>query len=90
MGCAIVSTPVGAEGVDVQHGRHLLLARTAPDFARAVLALMSDPHRRRWLGTAARHLAVERYAWGVLLPALDALYPPSPSPSPSPSISAHA
>ncbi|MFL5734160.1 MAG: glycosyltransferase [Chloroflexia bacterium] len=72
---AIVSTPMGAEGVNVRHGREMLLA-TSPDvFARSTLDLMSNPARRAALGSAARHLAVSRYDWRVLLPALDQIYP---------------
>jgi glycosyltransferase involved in cell wall biosynthesis len=60
---AVVSTTVGAEGLDVEPARHLLLADTAEDFARTVLALLADPERRRMLGRAGRELVESRYAW---------------------------
>jgi glycosyltransferase involved in cell wall biosynthesis len=75
MGCAIVSTPMGAEGIEVRHGREMLVARNARDFAASTLVLLNDPYRRAQLGADARRTASERYAWEKLLPALDRLYP---------------
>ena len=74
MGCAVVSTPMGADGIDVHNNEHLLLANSASDFALATLTLLDDPAHRAALGTAARSLVSTRYAWDVLLPTLDELY----------------
>lgn len=74
MGCAIVSTPMGAEGIDVRPDREMLLARSAADFAASVLLLLGDAPRRQRLGRAAHQLAASRYAWEVLLPVLDGVY----------------
>lgn len=63
MGKATVSTSVGAEGLPVTAGRHLLVADSAEAFADAVSELLRDPSRRRRLGTAGRRLVVERYGW---------------------------
>jgi glycosyltransferase involved in cell wall biosynthesis len=38
----VVSTTLGAEGLDVEHGRHLLLADEPAEFASAVLALLDN------------------------------------------------
>lgn len=51
-GVPVVSTPLGAEGLDVADGEHLLLAATAPGLARAVHALAIDPGRRQRLAAA--------------------------------------
>src|SRR5437870_6923118 len=39
----VVSTTLGAEGLDVQHGRHLLLADDPAAFAAAIVSLVEDP-----------------------------------------------
>jgi polysaccharide biosynthesis protein PslH len=39
----VVSTTLGAEGLDVEHGKNLLLADDAPSFAAAILALLDEP-----------------------------------------------
>ena len=60
----VVSTTLGAEGLDVEHGRHLLLADDAPTFADAVLSLVGDPgFAERLIGPAdieptRRHLEI--------------------------------
>lgn len=75
MGCAIVSTPMGAEGIDVRHGREMLIHRSASDFAQATLSLLADEERRASLSHAARELAASRFSWERLLPVLDRIYP---------------
>jgi len=59
----VLSTRVGAEGLDVEPGRHLELADGADAFAAAVVSLLRDPARRAALGDAGRALVVERFSW---------------------------
>jgi glycosyltransferase involved in cell wall biosynthesis len=66
MGKAVVSTTVGAEGLPVTSGEHLLVADEPRTFARAVVGLLRDPDRRRRLESAARALVLERYDWSVV------------------------
>jgi glycosyltransferase involved in cell wall biosynthesis len=63
MGKAVVATTVGAEGLPVVPGEHFLQADTPGEFARAVVALLADPGRRRALGAAGRRLVEEHYSW---------------------------
>lgn len=58
-GKAVVSTPVGAEGLPVVDGVHLRLA-DAETFAEVVLEVLGDPAQRHRLGRAARAWAVGR------------------------------
>jgi glycosyltransferase involved in cell wall biosynthesis len=58
----LVSTTIGAEGLDAAPGRHLLVADGAEDFARACLRLVREPDLRERLATAAHDLYRERYA----------------------------
>ena len=64
-GKAVVSTPVGAEGLDVHDGRDIILADTPSRFADAVIDLLRDPERRRRLEVAATEVAA-RYDWSVI------------------------
>jgi glycosyltransferase involved in cell wall biosynthesis len=59
---AVVSTPFGAEGLDLRDGQELLLADAPADFARAVVGLLRDPRRRLEMGRHARR-AAQRYDW---------------------------
>jgi glycosyltransferase involved in cell wall biosynthesis len=63
MGCPVVSTTLGAEGLDVASGEHLLRADTEADFAAAILSLLDDPARAARLAAAARARVVDRFSW---------------------------
>jgi sugar transferase (PEP-CTERM/EpsH1 system associated) len=66
MGKAVVSTTVGAEGLPVTDGEHVLLANEPVAFARAVVRLLRDTDRRIAIEQAARALVVERYDWSAV------------------------
>ena len=55
-GRAVVSTPLGAEGLPARDGEHLLLAEGAEAFTAAVIRLLESPGERRRLGQAGRAL----------------------------------
>lgn len=67
---AVVSTRIGAEGLDLVDGEHLLLADDPRDFAEKVLALMHDEGLRRRLGENGRRLVRECYDWRRVAPLL--------------------
>ena len=71
-GRAVVSTRVGAEGLEVADGRELLLTDGDADVAAGVLRLLGDPRLRERLAGAGRELAESRYDWRVLGDRLDA------------------
>ncbi|MFZ1129443.1 MAG: glycosyltransferase family 4 protein [Terriglobales bacterium] len=62
---AVVSTTVGAEGLDVHHGRDIVLADDARSFAQAVIMLLRDPELRRRYANAAAQTAAA-YDWPVI------------------------
>jgi glycosyltransferase involved in cell wall biosynthesis len=66
MGKAIVSTTVGAEGLPVKAGEHLLLADDAVSFAKCTLELLRSDSMRQKLGAAARDLIERKYSWTVV------------------------
>jgi hypothetical protein len=61
----VVATTIGADGLDVQHGVHLLIADTADDFANACHRLLSDLELRKRMVDAAQQLFLKRYEWAV-------------------------
>ena len=72
MGKAVVSTSVGAEGLPVTDGEHVLLADEPRRFAQSVVRLLRDTGRRRELERAARTLVVDHYDWAAAGRELDA------------------
>ncbi len=65
MGKAVVSTSIGAEGLDLTPGRDLLIADTSGSFAASILQLLREPERRRAYEQAAAALAA-RYDWSEI------------------------
>ena len=59
MGCPVVSTRIGVEGLPVENGRHFLEADSAGDMAAAVLSLLDDRERSTRLALQARKYVEE-------------------------------
>ncbi len=57
----VVSTTLGAEGLDVVDGRHLLLADDPEEFADAIVSLATDPTRGEHLTGPAYALVSSEY-----------------------------
>ena len=74
MGKAIVSTTVGAEGIEAVPGRDLLIADQPEAFASSVNRLLAEPGLAESIGRSARQLAEERYAWSSAARALEGFY----------------
>ena len=62
-GVPVVSTRLGAEGLPVEDGRHLLLADTGPAFAETVSRLLESRQLCEQLGAAGRQLLESRFTW---------------------------
>ena len=73
-GKAIVSTRIGAEGIEAEHEKELLLADDADSFACEVVRLLSDPELAERLGRAGRQLAEQRYSWETAVRRLENFY----------------
>jgi len=65
VGKAVVSTTVGAEGLDVHSGQDVILTDSPGVFAESVIAMLEDAEARRRVGEAASALA-GNYAWPVI------------------------
>ena len=73
MGKAIVSTTLGAEGIEAIPGRDPF--ENQPEaFADAVNRLLGDPELAARFGQSVRSLALERYSWSGAARALERFY----------------
>jgi len=73
LGTPIVATSKGAEGLEVQHDEHLLLADTSEAFAEATIRLLKDPALRDRLAHNAYQLVYEKYNWQAIIPRFNTL-----------------
>lgn len=74
MGKAVVSTTLGAEGIDVVAGKNILLADDPATFASQIRRLLENPSLAARLGAAGRRLVVERYSWRSSVERLSTFY----------------
>jgi glycosyltransferase involved in cell wall biosynthesis len=66
VGTPVVSTSVGAEGLEVTDGENILIADDAARFADKVVQLLLSPTLRAHISRGGRALVEERYAWEVI------------------------
>ena len=59
MGCPVVSTRIGVEGLPLEDGRHFVAADRPADMAAAILSLLADNERRQRISCDARRLVEE-------------------------------
>lgn len=62
-GAPVVSTALGAEGIEASHGDDILIADEPADFADAILHLLGSPALRQQLARNARAKVQTRYNW---------------------------
>lgn len=74
MGKAVVSTPVGCEGLGARDGIDILTSADPAGFAEAVCAVLEDGALRARLGHAARQTAERDFSWRVIGRGLHAAY----------------
>lgn len=65
-GVPVVSTSVGAEGIEAEDGRHLLIADTPAGLAAAIDRILTDRSTAANLGREGRALVEQRYAWSSI------------------------
>jgi glycosyltransferase involved in cell wall biosynthesis len=85
----IVSTRVGAEGLEFVDGEEIVLADEPSEFARAIVDLLIDPVRRRKTGLAARRRVEIQYSMPTLRCALGQALAQLPAHSPNVARVAH-
>lgn len=60
-GLPVVTTPVGAEGINAQQGVHFLVGNTAEELARHTIVLLQNPGLRAQVGERAREFIQGNY-----------------------------
>ena len=73
-GVPVVSTTLGAEGLDVRHGENILIADTNEQLIEAISAVVQNEEQRKQLSTAGRALVSSRYDWSRLGASLFEVY----------------
>jgi polysaccharide biosynthesis protein PslH len=69
----VVSTTIGAEGLDVSHGDNICLADSPGEFADQCLQLLANAAERERLARAAWDLVASKYSWDVVARGMERL-----------------
>jgi glycosyltransferase involved in cell wall biosynthesis len=62
----VISTRIGAEGLDLAPEQEILLADSPADFAARVVEVLASPERARVLGEAGRRAVEGEYDWDTI------------------------
>jgi len=74
METVVIADPVALEGIDVEPGTNVIVARSPDEYTRAVRTLLSDPAAYRRMAAAARQLVATRYAYEIIGQELEQKY----------------
>jgi len=69
----VVSTAIGAEGLDVSDGENIYIADSPQLFAERCLALLDSAAERERLSAAAWNLVASKYSWDVVARSMERL-----------------
>ena len=64
--CPVVSTSIGAYGIQAQDGQHILLADSPEDFSADCMKLTQQPQLAKELAENGWQLFIEKYDWDVI------------------------
>ena len=70
----VISTTVGAEGLDINPGGNILIADDAQKFVNQIRSLLESPEKAEAIGKAGRRLVTGKYDWRVCLGGLERFY----------------
>lgn len=62
-GRPIVSTSIGAEGIDIESGQNIMIADTPEEIADAVCRALNEPEMAENLAEEGRQLVEKKYSW---------------------------
>jgi polysaccharide biosynthesis protein PslH len=74
LGKTIISTAVGAQGINCEHGKNILIADDEDDFAELIVKCSDDSELCKEIGRNARKLSEESYHYNVTANSMKAFY----------------
>ncbi len=74
MNTPVVSTRIGAEGLELTPGRHLTVVEDVDDLVGAILAAVRSPGAMREQARRGREAVLARYGWDALAEQLERVW----------------
>lgn len=73
-GMPIATTSVGAEGLEVSNGKHVLISDNMDQLAELAVKIIKDKQLAQRLGENARKFVIKKYSWQISADTLDRIY----------------
>jgi len=73
-GLPVVSTSIGAEGIEIKAGDNILIADTPAGFAQAIVRILRDDELAGQLGASGRKTVQDTYNWRTIYKDWDQVY----------------
>jgi len=73
-GLPVVTTPLGAEGIEAVNNREIVIAQTAAELAKKTIEVLSDDSFSLAIANRAKKLVGQKYNWKMISSHLDLIY----------------
>jgi glycosyltransferase involved in cell wall biosynthesis len=73
MGCALITTESGSQGIPIDHGKHAFIAKNEDEMSDYAILLMQDDTKRIAMAQEGRRLIEEHFSWSAIFAQLDAI-----------------
>lgn len=71
MGCPVVSTPIGSQGINIQNAESGIIAEDNNEIIKAAINVLTDDELSRKLSINARKLVEQEYSWDKVFDQID-------------------
>jgi glycosyltransferase involved in cell wall biosynthesis len=73
MGCALITTESGSQGIPIEHGKHAFIAKNEDEMSEYAIQLMQDDAKRIAMAQEGRRLIEENFSWSSIFAQLDTI-----------------
>jgi glycosyltransferase involved in cell wall biosynthesis len=73
MGCALITTESGSQGIPIEHGKHAFIAKNEDEMSEYAIQLMQDDAKRIAMAQEGRSLIEENFSWSSIFAQLDTI-----------------
>ena len=73
MGCALITTESGSQGIPIVHGEHAFIAKNDEEMSKYAIKLLNDDELRIRMAMIGRRLIEEHFSWEAIFSELDAI-----------------
>lgn len=73
-GVPVVTTPLGAQGIEARPGKEIIIANTTTDLAQQASSLLKSKNKDQQLARLAKKLVKDKYNWPNISQRLDQIY----------------